>query len=325
MVKRTTATGLKACMRRMKPGDRISIRLTVAELKKLGISKIVDGGYQRDLSEKSVTGLVGFMKANPDLVPSILVAVINGKLYIIDGQHRVEASIRLNTPIWAELICMTEQDAARVFFLTANTKQRRVLTEVALAASNNPVAVTTRAMAAQFNSRRDHIKRMTSGYVNGLTAKFFDIIDPNAEFPADVKSIVTAVMEVWTSSPNWKPEAFPAESTGSPTRRIGGAIEEGTESAYCIPAVLQAVGAVVKTLGLTAADLEQIKALTKLMSDDFQWDALRHRKALAGQGMGQVCLLYKELHAMIARHLVRAQRSETKSKRKPKTKRSIAA
>lgn len=299
-------------VKRLRPGSRASVKMSVSDLKKLGISKIVDGGYQRDLSEKSVSGLVTFMQANPDLVPSILVAVIERKLYIIDGQHRVEAAIRLGVPLWAELICMTKQDAARVFFLTANTKQRRVLTEVALAASNNPVAVTTRALATQFNSRRDHVKRLASGYVNGLTAKYFDIIDPNAQFPNDVKTVVIAVMEVWTASPNWRPETFPAESTGSPTRRIGGAIEEATESAYCIPAVLQAVGAVIKTLGLTAGDRKQIKSLVKLMVDDFQWGALRYRKALTGQGMGQVGQLYKELHAMVARHLVKAQ-----SKRRP--------
>lgn len=276
-------------------GDRYIVRLSPIEAAAIETYPISDGGYQRDLMDNKVKSMEAAIQAG-DVFSSCTGGILLKEKTIlwIDGHHRKEAHVRVGKPVYVELILVRDRAHARFMFMKLNTLATKIPQEVLGAASRNPVAKVTNGLAKEFKALRAHVRRVIGGYAYLKTSRYFSMIEDTAEIPEEIVKVARIILEEWTDSPSWRPDTFPAESTGKPTRKIGAKIEEATKSAYCIPAVIHAVAAAVKSLDLTAENPDKVRSVVRIFKN-LNWKDKKLRDRLRGQGMDEVCALTDKL------------------------------
>mgnify|MGYP001973454743 CR=1 FL=1 len=82
--------------------------------------------YQRTVNKKWVQGISQADKFHEEVLEPVKISSRNGNLYIVDGQHTIEAMIALgygefDAMVWTGL---TESDEARLFYLGNDSKKR---------------------------------------------------------------------------------------------------------------------------------------------------------------------------------------------------------
>jgi len=284
--------------------DSASCELSVDEMKKIRQWTAKEGGFQRDLSTSQVNGVTAFLLYSPvPVLAPIVLAKVKGdrtsKRWCIDGQHRLQGSIQAEMPIAAVTITVDSLEDARYLFLVYNSKSRRVSQRFIGRVSNNAVAVETRLMAKSFGAFYEHIKRLGVGLHGGLTTKYWDEVAHDTKIPQDRLNQMHLIMDIWTDDPRWVPDEFPEEQPGEVTRCVPRKIVESTKSAYCVPGVLQAVGAVVRALDCTTND--QIRTVVEV-AQDLPFKRKSFRELAGRNGMDFWCDLVADLQKRVAKH-----------------------
>ena len=279
--------------------------LTLAEMKEVEQWTAAEGGFQRQLSTKQVNEVTQFLLHSPTpVLPPILLAKLKGstsrRRWCIDGQHRLRGAVQANVSITAVVITVNDLEQARYLFLMYNSKARKVSKKFIGMVSNNNVAAITRALADEYGAFYEHIKRLGIGLNAGTTTRYWDEVAHDAAIPDGDLKKMRLILNLWTKDPRWNPSSFPEEKPGEVTRCISRKIVDSNRNAYCIPGVLQVVGAVVRDLKATSN--RQIKTIVTVAQNDLQFKRKKFRDEAGRNGMDFWCKLVDELKTKVAVH-----------------------
>ena len=282
--------------------------LSLAEMMKVQQWTAVEGGFQRQLSLKQVNEVTSFMLYSPTpVIPPILLARLNGTSdgcrWCIDGQHRLKGAIQAGLGIPAVTITVASLDEARYLFLIYNSKASKVSKKFIGMVSNNEVASLTRQLASDYSTFYEHIKRLGIGLLGGKTTKFWDEVAHDAAIPEPFIKQMKMILNLWTQDRRWIPAKFPEEHPGEVTRCVARKIVSETNSAYCVPGVLQVVGAVVRDLGATST--RQITTIVEVAKQTMRFKGKTFRRDAALNGMETWCDEIDRLKANVAKHALR--------------------
>ena len=277
--------------------------LSLSEMQQVQQWTAGDGGFQRPLSTKQVNGVTDFMLHSPTpVIPPVLLARVKGdqtgKRWCIDGQHRLKGAIQAEMCIPAVTIIVDSLEQARYLFLIYNSKMSKVSQKFIGLVSNNKVAVTTRALAADYDAFYEHVKRLGIGLDFGKTTKYWDEVVHDANIPEATLTKTRLILDLWTRDPRWTPEKFPKEKPGEVTRVVSRRIIASCKSAYCVPGVLQVVGAVVRDLGATSR--KQITTIVEVAQDTMTFKTTAFRRDAGLNGMETWCKQIELLKANVA-------------------------
>jgi hypothetical protein len=279
--------------------------LNLTEMSKVQQWTAVEGGFQRQLSLKQVNEVTAFMLYSPTpVIPPILLAKIKGdrslKRWCIDGQHRLKGALQAGMGIPAVIITVDSLEQARYLFLIYNSKASKVSKKFIGMVSNNEVATLTRALSDEYEAYYEHIKRLGIGLLGGKTTKYWDEVAHDASVPAPYVKQMRTILDLWTSDRRWTPEKFPEERPGEVTRCIARKIVNSCKSAYCVPGVLQVVGAVVRDLGATTT--KQITTIVDVAKSTMRFKSVPFRRNAGLNGMETWCDEIERLKTNVAKH-----------------------
>ena len=279
--------------------------LSVAEMKTVQQWTASEGGFQRQLSMKQVNEVTAFMLHSPTpMIPPVLLARLKSnrslKRWCIDGQHRLKGAIQAEMGIPAVTITVDSLEQARYLFLIYNSKATKVSKNFIGMVSNNEVAVMTRELASEYETFYEHIKRLGIGLFGGKTTKYWDEVAHDAAIPAPFVKKMRTILNLWTSDRRWTPENFPEENPGEVTRCVARKVVVSCKSAYCVPGVLQVVGAVVRDLGATST--RQITTIVDVAKKTMRFKSPAFRRDAALNGMETWCSEIERLKSNVAKH-----------------------
>jgi len=223
---------------------------------------------------------------------------------LIDGQHRLKGAIQAGMCIPAVTITVDSLEQARYLFLIYNSKMSRVTKKFIGLVSNNDVAVTTRALAADYDAFYEHVKRLGIGLDFGKTTKYWDEVAHDATIPEATLTKMRLILDLWTKDRRWTPEKFPEEKPGEVTRVVSRRVISSCKSAYCVPGVLQVVGAVVRDLGATSR--KQITTIVEVAQDTMDFKNIRFRREAGLNGMETWCKQIEILKSNVAMRALQA-------------------
>jgi len=283
--------------------------LSLDEMSKVQQWTAMEGGFQRQLSAKQVDEVTAFMLYSPTpVIPPILLAKINGdrslRRWCIDGQHRLKGAIQASIGIPAVVITVESLEQARYLFLIYNSKASKVSKKFIGMVSNNEVASLTRELSNEYETYYEHIKRLGVGLLGGKTTKYWDEVAHDAAIPAPFIKQMRTVLGLWTSDRRWTPDRFPEERPGEVTRCIARKIVGSCKSAYCVPGVLQVIGAVIRDLG--ASTTAQITTIVDVAKTTMRFKSTAFRRDAGLNGMETWCSEIERLKANVAKHALLA-------------------
>lgn len=279
--------------------------LTIAEMVKVQQWTSVEGGFQRQLCLRQVNDLTAFLLHSPSpVLPPVVLARLKDdqstKRWCIDGQHRLKGAIQAGMGIPAVTITVDNLEQARYLFLVYNSKASKVSKKFIGLVSHNRVAKLTRELAAEYQTFYEHIKRLGIGLLGGKTTKYWDEVAHDACIPGDFIMRMRTILDLWTSDPRWRPERFPDEKPGEVTRCVARKIVTDCKSAYCVPGVLQVVGAAVRDLN--AVTVPQIKTIVHVAQTTIRFKSPTFRRDASLNGMETWCTAIDKLKSNVAKH-----------------------
>ena len=279
--------------------------LTLAEMNQVQQWTSTEGGFQRQLSNKQVNEVAAFMLYSPTpVVPPILLARLKGerglKRWCIDGQHRLKGALQAGLSIPAVTITVKSLEQARYLFLIYNSKATKVSKKFIGLVSNNEVAKLTRDLASEYSTFYEHIKRLGIGLLGGKTTKYWDEVAHDAVIPETFVTQMRTILTMWTTDKRWTPGKFPDEKKGEVTRCISKRVVASCKSAYCVPGMLQVVGAVVRDLGATTP--RQVRTIVRVAQKSIRFKSPTLRRDAGLNGMETWCIEIDKLKSSVAKH-----------------------
>ena len=266
-----------------------------------------EDGFQRQLCLKQVKGVASFLLESPVPImqPLILARLKNGtaserkKRWCIDGQHRLKGGVIAGVALTAVTITLNNLEEARYLFMIYNSKATSISKKFIGLISRNDVANTTRELATDYNAFYEHVKRLGTGLLGGTTTKYWDEVAHDGSIPAEEVARMRLILDQWTGDSRWQPDKFPEERPGEVTRCVAKHIVESTKSFYCVPGMLQVVGAVIRELGLKTP--RQIRTVVTVAQMTTKFKSSAVRKLAARNGMDTWCDLVSALKTEVAK------------------------
>ena len=283
--------------------------LNLAEMQSIQQWTATEDGFQRALSASQVKGVADFLLRSPvPIMPPLILAKLRGDRtgtrWCIDGQHRLKGGVISGVPLTAVTIAVEDLEEARYLFMVYNSKASKISKKFIGLISRNDVANTTRELATDYNAFYEHVKRLGTGLLGGTTTKYWDEVAHDGSIPAKDVQRMRWVLDLWTADTRWQPEKFPAERPGEVTRCAARHIVESTKSFYCVPGMLQVVGAVIRELGLQTQ--EQIQTVVTVAQGTTKFKSPSLRRLAARNGMDTWCDIVSSLKTEVAKHQMKS-------------------
>lgn len=151
--------------------------------------------------------------AKGSFIPPICVADIGGSLYVLDGQHRLEARRKVAFPLYAIIVPMTEKQAT-LDFIVMNTTSVRVSMKHRLKVDPTEQAVRIRTIAKDLNATPAQVYvflqawKQDSGNIVGYIK------------PEDFKA-AEQILGFWAQDPRWNAQRKTIYDTQSMIKCLG--------------------------------------------------------------------------------------------------------
>lgn len=228
--------------------DRLSFKkcgfcyeLTPQQAEKVRIISYYDdsleeaAAYQRELKSPKVEDIrQDLLSGTGQPYAPIFLALVDGELECIDGQHRLFGHIAANVNVLAMIVEMSREDANRTFNRD-NGKSTRLSNKHMVKVSLNSKAVFMRDLTEAFDISIDQVLVLMMGLRGGSIGDMYG----NESFTLDQEDAAQTILSTWTANKKlWR-----KIEKASNIRRAAGKKEacEPTD-AYSGKAVLQALG-----------------------------------------------------------------------------------
>lgn len=160
----------------------------------LEVPRAREGGFQRKLDQKRIPEMARVLGGGA-FCPPITVAIVGGKKWVIDGQHRLAAWHAKQFPLKAHVQRM-EADEAMQAFILLNREQKKIGLGHILNVSTDEYAVRVRRLAADC--------KVTNGHIHNLMMGVTDKKDPlKAEVLDEHWNLAAKVMTTWMRNRRW--------------------------------------------------------------------------------------------------------------------------
>lgn len=174
-------------------------KLTADVAARIGIPRYSEDsrkGYQRKLNSKKVTGIVEWSQKQDAYVPAIGVAVMpDGRLFIMDGQHRLEAWRIKPYDLGIEFRPLNKMVGVVDNFIKINTAQTKTALALTSAVSLDPTFVKMRDLAIELKCDHTVVLYFIRGFMknNHITPGSTEYDVPNDCF-STAKIVLSAII-----------------------------------------------------------------------------------------------------------------------------------
>lgn len=159
----------------------------------------IKGGFQRELSKKRIPQMVRDLTGDV-ICPAIDVADIKGTLYLVDGQHRLEAWRIKHFPLKAQVHKMGSMEEAAISFIGINNNAKRARLAHRLRVDPGAQAKAIRELASEFGLQPSVVFRI-------LWAINSHNLQNNATTREDF-ALARTVLESWADDKRWGKDSY---------------------------------------------------------------------------------------------------------------------
>lgn len=152
-----------------------------------------------DYQWKLNTDRIPFIKSSVTkgiYIPPIVLAAVDGELYIMDGQHRLEARKRMDFPLHAHIVPMDKKMAARNF-VVLNSAASRVSLKHRLDVDTSEFSNKTRDMAEKYKTNPTKIYNLIIGF-NRSSRSLQQQEIGNSQW-----ALADTILNYWTQDTRW--------------------------------------------------------------------------------------------------------------------------
>lgn len=215
--------------------------MTPGELAQVHVFRASDGGFQRALSERRVADIVAELevlksKERKSNFPELELANVNGKIYNIDGQHRMEGHIRagMDCPVHVSHMSLGE---AHDLFVRNNSKAKSLRKTEIMVATRDKIGLQLRAWCKAYKCTMSQAVALSTGVNNGRPIAYAgDGMDDRQE------RVGAVILEIWTNDPRFIP-IDPSDNTGvDSSTKARAKLRKSIEWAFSTTSTLYALG-----------------------------------------------------------------------------------
>lgn len=160
------------------------------------MKEIVTADFNRRLRGEKVKA-IGEAVEQGLIMPPIIVYKADGKLHIIDGQHRYAARLKKEFPLSVVILDIPKKQAIRNF-LAMNSEGARVPLSHRLKVDPREMATFVRAMCQKYTARIGSVYNL----MKGLKVKYGASV-VNATFSKDEYALAEKILDQWSNDPRW--------------------------------------------------------------------------------------------------------------------------
>lgn len=165
----------------------------------------VDGGFQRKLSIEVVNKILKAVRKG-ETIPPILLAKIENKFRLIDGQHRYHAWLAEKYDLWAQVNPMRPMEAVEAF-CTINGTARKISLKHQLSVDPSQYAKKVREVSLKFDVEPRVIHAVLTDLVGGsgrhLTVEIVEW------------KLLEDFLHLWSNDKRWKSKGSIYDSYGT--------------------------------------------------------------------------------------------------------------
>lgn len=178
--------------------------MTPGEASNVKIDRAADGGYQREVSEKRVLDILADLedkkaKGRKSNYPEIEIALVNGVMYCIDGQHRLAAHVRAGMEMPVHVRSMTAGEAHDLF-VRNNSKAKPLRRPEIMYATRAKVGQQMRALVKTYGVTMPQAMAVATG-VNGGRPVSLD----GDGLTGPEEHVCGVILQIWTKDPRFVP------------------------------------------------------------------------------------------------------------------------
>ena len=191
-------------------------------------------GFQRPWNIKRSREIVDCVNKGGHM-PPIFIAKVNGELFLLDGQHRLEAWKMHNYPLYG-LIKSMSADEMRRNFVEINTKAVSVSLGHRLTVDASPMAEAIRRLAKKYDVGINRVYHLMTGVTLRHT------LPTDHVFTSEDISLADTILKIWTNHRKWT-------------------TERTVNDCYNAPGILKFVGRMIRKLGNPEKNLVKLQNL----------------------------------------------------------------
>lgn len=186
------------------------IKMTDEMAKKIEVSRHGEetDGWQRKLSYSRAKAIANVAQENY-IIPPIVLLKTDGRLLVLDGQHRLEGWKIAKYDLWAYVLSATKAQAVDNFIIM-NTRQRRISMKHRLTIDRNPLIGRLRALADKHKVTYSQALAVISGVLGGqwrlYTVRDSGNMHGRKPEEADFR-MADNILSIWANDDRWKENA----------------------------------------------------------------------------------------------------------------------
>ena len=175
---------------------KLQSKMKIVLLSDSMLSKIRTPEFQRALDTRRTPEIVRSI-THGMFIPPVTLAEIDGDLFILDGQHRLEARKRVPFPLYAVIVPMNYKEATRNF-VVSNTTQARVSLQHRLKVDTTEAVAEIRKIAVEIGCTSHQVYSVLAGLAN----TYSDILKHGLVHQKDME-LAKKLLSVWSTDSRW--------------------------------------------------------------------------------------------------------------------------
>lgn len=165
------------------------------------LSQIKKPSYQRPINPDRIPEIKTAV-AGGVWVPPVTLAETDGELYIMDGQHRLEARRQMDFELLAVIVPMSRDVAIKNFLIT-NTSSRKVSLKHRLSVDPSEPARKVRDLAKEFEASPQQVYAVLSGLFGINGSDYNSVISRDSKGTAFNLEKTREFLAYWTKDTRW--------------------------------------------------------------------------------------------------------------------------